>query len=68
VTRLWFWALVFIALLNTGTAAEVVENFRAPPVKLPRYADQLRILIRYVDAVGRPDLKERLAAPAGATP
>ena len=68
VTRLWFWALVFIALLNADTAAEVVESFRTSAKKLPRYADQLRILGRYVDAVGRPDLKERLAAPAGATP
>lgn len=66
VTRLWFWALVFIALLNADTAAAVVESFRAPTIKLPRHPEQLKILGRYVDAVGRPDLKERLAMPAGA--
>lgn len=50
ITRLWFWALIFIALLNPGTAPEVVSDFVNPTMRLPRYADQLRILNRYVDA------------------
>lgn len=65
ITRLWFWALIFIALLNTDTAASVVEDFLAPAVKLPRYQEQLKILGRYIEAA-RPELKVRVAATAGA--
>jgi hypothetical protein len=65
ITRLWFWALVFIALLNAETAAAVVEDFLAPAVELPRYQEQLRILGRYLDAA-RPELQTRLATVAGA--
>lgn len=65
ITRLWFWALVFIALLNADTAASVVEDFLAPAVELPRYPEQLRILGRYLDAA-RPELKTRVATAAGA--
>lgn len=62
VTRLWFWALVFVALLDTETAPSVVADFLDPPVRLPRYADQLQILGRFIDAVARPDLKGRMCA------
>jgi hypothetical protein len=66
ITRLWFWALMFIALLNPATAAEVVSDFRSRSARLPRYADQLRILDRYVDAVARLDSHDGLCATAGA--
>ena len=65
ITRLWFWALMFIALLNPGTAPEVVSDFLNPPVRLPRYADQLRILSRYIDAVAQPDLQGKMSAAVG---
>ena len=64
ITRLWFWALVFIALLNADTAAAVVEDFLAPAVALPRYQEQLQILGRYLEAA-RPELKTRMATAAG---
>lgn len=63
ITRLWFWGLVFIALLNPETAAAVVEDFLTPAVTLPRYPEQLRILGRYLDAA-RPELKTRVATAA----
>lgn len=68
ITRLWFWALMFIALLSPATAAEVVPDFLNRAARLPRYADQLRILSRYVDAVARPDLRDRLCAAASSSP
>ena len=65
ITRLWFWALVFIALLNAETAPAVVDDFLAPAAKLPRYPEQLRILSRYVDAAC-PEQKPRVMAALGA--
>lgn len=64
ITRLWFWALVFIAVLNADTASSVIEDFLAPSLKLPRYQEQLRILVRYLQAA-RPELDARIAAAAG---
>lgn len=67
ITRLWFWALMFIALLNPATAVEVVPDFLSRSARLPRYADQLRILSRYIDAVARPGLRGTLCAATGAS-
>jgi hypothetical protein len=65
ITRLWFWGLVFIALLHADTATGVVEDFLAPTAKLPRYHEQLRILGRYLEGA-QPDLRARVMAAAGA--
>lgn len=62
ITRLWFWGMVFIALLNAHTAAGVVEDFLARAKSLPRFAEQLQILSRFTTAVGRKDLEERVQA------
>lgn len=65
ITRLWFWALVFIVLLNADTAVPLVEDFLSPAVKLPRYQEQLGILGRYLETA-RPELKTRVATAASA--
>ncbi|SEN10825.1 hypothetical protein SAMN05428959_101227 [Duganella sp. CF517] len=72
VTQLWFWGLVFIALLHPPSARVVVEDLTTLFDGSGDWIDRLEILRRYLVVAGYPDLVEKtdlkLATATGSRP
>lgn len=57
ITNLTFWGMVFIALLNKATRADLVADMVEGDYQLVRRPEQLAMLHRYVEAV-LPDIEQ----------